>query len=121
MEHRGLVSKLPCSSLLTGSSSPKVSAIIDCKRFSRLEKLLSIAVLALRFIRKLKSKGREPRLVPADISADDIFKAEELYIKDIQINVTSNVKFENWKGEFGVFSDPSGILRFGGRFGNGEL
>jgi len=83
--------------------------------------LLSITVLVLRFIRKLKSKGREPRLVPADISADDIFKVEELCIRDIQIKVMSNTKFKNWKGEFGVFLDPSGILRCGGRLGNAEL
>ena len=120
-EHCELGSKLPCSSLLTGSSSPTVSAIIECKRFSRLERLLSITALVLRFIRKLKSKEREPGLVPTDISANDIFKAEELWIRDIQMKVTANAKFKDWKGEFGVFSDPSGILRCGGRLGNAEL
>ena len=70
-EHRELASNVPCSSLLTGSSSLAVSAVIDCKRFSHLRRLLTITVLVLRFTRKLKSKGREPRLVPVDITAED--------------------------------------------------
>lgn len=73
-EHRVLTSNLPCSSLLTGSSSLAMSAVMDCKRFRRLHRLLTITSLVLRFTRKLKSKGREPGLVPVDITADDILK-----------------------------------------------
>ena len=120
-EHRELASNLPCSSLLTGSSSLAVSAVIDCKRFSHLHRLLTITVLVLRFTRKLKSKGREPGLAPVDITAEDILEAEELWIRDIQIDLTSSAKFKNWEGEFGVFSDPNGILRCGGRLGNAYL
>ncbi|XP_074629582.1 uncharacterized protein LOC141887215 [Acropora palmata] len=120
-EHRELASNLPCSSLLTGSSSLAVSAVIDCKIFSHLHRLLTITALVLRFTRKLKSKGREPRLVPVDITAEDILEAEELWIRDIQIDLTSSAKFKNWEGEFGVFSDPNGILRCGGRLGNADL
>ena len=85
-EHRELASNLPCSSLLTGSSSMAVSAVIDCKRFSDLHRLLKITALVLRFTRKLKSKGREPGLVPVDITAEDIVEAEELWIRDILWN-----------------------------------
>ena len=77
-EHRELASNLPCSLLLTGSSCLAVSAVIDCKRFSRLHRLLTITALVLRFTRKLKPKGREPGLVPVDITADDILDAGEL-------------------------------------------
>ena len=118
-EHCELASNLPCSSLLTGSSSLAVSAVIDCKRFSHLRRLLTITALVLRFT--LKSKGREPRLVPVDITAEDILEAEELWIRDIQIDLTSSAKSKNWEGEFGVFSDPNGILRCGGRLGNADL
>ena len=45
----------------------------------------------------------------------------ELWIRDIQIDLTSSAKFKNWEGEFGVFSDPNGILRCGGRLGNADL
>ncbi|XP_067023137.1 uncharacterized protein [Acropora muricata] len=120
-EHRELASNLPCSSLLTGSSSMEVSTVIDCKRFSLLHRLLTITALVLRFTRKLKSKGREPGLVPVDITAEDIVEAEELWIRDIQIDLTSSAKFKNWEGEFGMFSDPNGILRCGGRLGNADL
>ena len=120
-EHRELASNLPCLSLLTGSSSLAVSAVIDCKRFSHLHRLLTITALVVRFTRKLKSKGRKPGLVPVDITADDILEAEELWIRDIQIDLTSSAKFKNWEGEFGVFSDPSGILTCGGRLGNADL
>ena len=120
-EHRELASNLPCSSLLTGSSSLVVSAVIDCKKSSRLHRLLTITALVLRFPRKLKLKGREPGLVPVDITADDILEAEELWIRDIQIELTSSAKFKNWEREFGVFSDPRGILRCGGRLGNADL
>ena len=75
----------------------------------------------MRVTRKLKSKGREPGLVLVDITADDILEAEELWIRDIQIDLTSSTKFKTWEGEFGVLSDPSGILRCGGRLGNADL
>ena len=120
-EHRELASNLPCSSLLTGSSSLMVSSVIDCKKSSRLHRLLTITALVLRFTRKLKLNGREPGLVPVDITADDILEAEELWIRDIQIKLTSNAKFKNWEREFGVFSDPRGILRCRGRLGNADL
>ena len=119
-EHHELALNLPCSSLLTGSSSLAVSAVIDCKRFSRLHRLLTITALVLRFTRKLKPKGREPGLVPVDITADDILESEELWIRDIQIELTSSAKFKNWEREFGVFLDP-GILRCGLRLGNADL
>mgnify|MGYP000253016965 CR=1 FL=1 len=45
----------------------------------------------------------------------------ELWIRDIQIDLTSSAKFKNWEGEFGMFSDPNGILRCGGRLGNADL
>ena len=120
-EHRELASNLPCSSLLKESSSLVVSAVIDCKKFSRLHRLLIITALVLRFTRKLKPKGREPGLVPVDITADDILEAEELWIRHIQIELTSSAKFKNWEREFGVFSDPRGILRCGGRLGNADF
>ena len=85
-EHRELASNLPCSSLLTGSSSMAVSAVIDCKRFSHLHRLLTITALVSRFTRKLKSKRQEPGLVPVDITAEDIVEAEELWIRDILWN-----------------------------------
>ena len=97
-----------------------MSAVIDCKRFSRLHRLLTITALVLRFTRKLKPKGREPGLVPVDITADDILESEELWIRDIQIELTSSAKFKNWEREFGVFLDP-GILRCGLRLGNADL
>ena len=111
---------MPCSSLLTGSSNVAVSLVIDCKKFSRLDRLLTITALVLRFIRKLKSLGREA-LVPVDIPEEDIFKAEELWIRDIQTKLTSNTNFRNWEGECGVFPYPSGIFRCGGRLANAEL
>ena len=77
--------------------------------------------LVLRVTRKLKSKGWKPGLVPVDITADDILEAEELWIRDIQIHLMSSAKFKNCEGEFGVFSDPNGILRCGGRLGNADL
>ena len=94
-KHRELASTLPCSSLLTGSSCLAVSALIHCKRFSHLHRLLTITALVLRFTRKLKSKGREPELVLVDITADDILEAEELWIRDMQIDLTSSAKIKN--------------------------
>ncbi|XP_015774440.1 PREDICTED: uncharacterized protein LOC107352643 [Acropora digitifera] len=56
-----------------------------------------------------------------DITAEDILEAEEFWIRDIQIDLSSSAKFKNWEGEFGVFSDPNGILRCGRRLGNADL
>ena len=46
-----------------------------------------------------------------DISAEDILKAEELWIRDIQVMLTSKAKFGGWERQFGVFLDPREILR----------
>ena len=116
-----LTYNLPADKSCFNSEVSAESTLRNPSWFSHLDRFLTITALVLRFIRKLKSKGREPRLVPADISADDILKVEELWIRDIQIKLTSDAKFKNWEGEFGVFSDPSRILRCGGRLGNAEL
>ena len=63
----------------------------------------SVTALVLRFTRKLKSKGQEPGLVPVDITTDDILEAEELWIRDIQIDLTSSAKFKNWRENLECF------------------
>ena len=48
-------------------------------------------------------------------------KSEELWIRDIQAQLNTNVKFKNWAREFGVSKDKKGIFRCGGRLDNAEL
>lgn len=82
--------------VLAGSSNVTLNSISDCKKFSSLDKLLRVTALVLRFVRKLNSMEERDGLVPTDISAEDIFKAEEIWIGDIQVMLTSNAKFGGW-------------------------
>ena len=72
-----------------------MSTVIDCKKFSRLDKLLSVTALVLRFNQKLITSGRAAGVVPADISAEDISEAEEIWIKDIKVKLTLDTKFSS--------------------------
>ena len=98
-----------------------MGSVIDCKKFGRLEKLLSVTALVLWFIGKLKCKRKEIALTPVELSAEDISMAEQFWIRDIQSKLVSNTKFKSWEKEFGAFVDAKSILRCGGRLGNADL
>ena len=105
------------TSLLTSLCGNQVSTITDCRKYNCLNKLLRVTALVLKFIDRLKGK----LTVPSQLLSEYITKSEEFWIRDIQAQLTTNVKFKNWEREFGVSKDKKGIFRCGGRLDNAEL
>ena len=105
------------TSLLASSSKGQVGAIIDCRNYSCISKLLGVTAHVLRFIDKLKGKVT----TPVHSLTDHIAKAEKLWIKEIQAQLTTDSKFKSWSREFGVYQDENNILRCGGRLDNAQL
>ena len=105
------------TSLLTSLCGNQVGTIIDCRKYNCLNKLLRVTALVLKFIDRLKGK----LTVPSQLLSEYIVKSEKLWIREIQAQLTTNVKFKNWAREFGVSKDKKGIFRCGGRLDNAEL
>ena len=107
------------SSFNTTCEVGHIGEIIDCKRFSSLNKLQRTTAIVLKFIQILKSK-RDPT-VKAKPLTDYMLQAEELWLKDIQFQLMSKAKTRKWEREFGLYRDERGILRCEGRLKNAEL
>lgn len=109
------------STLLTTSNEEKLDKVIDCKRHSRLSKLLRITALVCKFINILKARVTDKAKISVEISTDDINEAENLWIKNIQAGLLSTHQFGNWEREFGIYRDHEGNYRCGGRLKNADL
>ena len=107
------------SSFNTTCEVGHIGEIIDCKRFSSLNKLQRTTAIVLKFIQMLKSK-RDPT-VKAKPLTDYMLQAEELWLKDIQFQLMSKAKTRKWEREFVLYRDERGILRCEGRLKNAEL
>ena len=55
------------------------------------------------------------------LSGSEISRAETLWIKEAQKELTSSKNFETWKRQFGLFIDTEGLQRCGGRLSNAEI
>lgn len=124
---------------LTGQRN-RIGEVVECERFSSLQRLLRVTALVIKFItilksrikvkrkeqestRVLRSTSREIRKDEEvkDITEADLKEAELRWIKEAQSNMTENHRYKYWKQEFGVFTDEQGILRCGGRISNANL
>jgi hypothetical protein len=107
------------SSFNTTCEVGHIGEIIDCKRFSSLNKLQRTTAKVLKFIQILKSM-RDPTVKTKPLT-DYLLQAEELWLKDIQFQLMSKAKTRKWEREFGLYRDERGILRCEGRLKNAEL
>ena len=83
-----------------------------------------VTAYVLRFVKNLKavlSRQNEELVLDSDIAVKEIEEAEQWWILDVQKYLPLNKKFESWKREFGLFTDPDGILRCGGRLFHADL
>ena len=55
------------------------------------------------------------------MTADDVKEAELLWLKEIQLFLKRNPKYECWKGQFGLFNDGEEVLRCVGRISNVDI
>lgn len=95
---------------------------IDCNKFSNWRRLIRVTAYALRFIRRLRARGRkeaaeeEKALEPEDgpLSPEELNCVEMHWLKESQKTLKDRLS----KGEFRNLSpyvDQEGVLRVGGR------
>ena len=125
-----LVSRSPSCSI-----DPKIDALIDVKRFSELTKLLRLTAIVVGFVNKLKNKVRsksKPENGNEILSALNLAKAEELWIKSVQASsFEQEIKFlhnhrqsksapPTYVFQFGLFLED-GVVKCKGRINNADL
>lgn len=99
-----------------------VEELIDCQRYSSLQKLLSITGRVLEFVHRLRMKPRhtvEEDTASAELNPNQ--RAELLWIRAAQVQLLQDPHFEKLKGQFGLFVDEEGVWRCGGRLSKAEI
>ena len=100
----------------------KTQPLIDCKKFSNWRRLIRVTAYTLRFILRLRKRGRkgsaegEEALKHEDgpLSPQELKDAETHWLKESQKTLKDSLS----KGEFRNLSpyvDPEGVVRVGGR------
>ena len=101
----------------------KLENVIDVSKYSDAEKLYRITAFVMRFINNLcvKSKQRPGILLLKNLSAKEISKAEQLWIKECQRHIQGTRNYVNLQRKLKLFEDHNGIIRCRGRLANAEL
>ena len=95
-----------------------IEKIIDPARYSTFTKLLRVTALVLKFI-DMKCKRKEK--VAKEVSAEDLDRAKDLWVRHLQKEVQKEQKFKKMAESLGVQEDTDGYLRCKGRLGRSKL
>lgn len=99
-----------------------VSTVIQCEKYSSLSKLLRVTSYVFKFVSKLQAKVSRSAYVPSTgLSSGDIINAEAYWIKSAQILLLQDRRIDNWKIQFGMYTDSHGIWRCKGRLDKADL
>ena len=105
--------------VVTAHDNPDLEQVIDCQRYSFLQKLLNVTVLVLRFVHTLKQRAKNA--TEEGTIDSDSKKAEVLWIRAAQDQLRRDPSFDKLTKQFGLFLDDDRILRCGGRLSRAEL
>ena len=98
-----------------------IGSIIDCERYSSMDKLLRVTSYVVRFIFNLRKKiKKDDDFLHGDISTEENCYSNRLWIKYEQTFVIGSSKFEKLKNSLKLFYDEQNILRLNTRISNIE-
>ena len=97
--------------MLTVRGATGISQVIDITKYNNLYHLLHVTTYILRFI-KIFTQSVGESIV------QELIKFEIEWVKEAQIVLGLNEKFQTWKGQFRLFLDSDGVCRCGGRLAN---
>ena len=108
--------------VVSAAKNTSLEKITDCAKFSSLSCLWHVGAYVLHFVSNLKkmSQKMEVKFSPV-LTAEEVRKAENLWILSIQQNLLHDPKYEQWKSQLGLFVDDKGLIRSRGRLSNAEL
>ena len=95
-----------------GQDAPRVSVLIDPKRYSSAYRLFKVTALVLRFVHSLH-KIISPTTHLRHMS--ELEQAKFHWIRDCQSQLLTDSKFMVWKRQLDLCEDEFGIWRCGGR------
>ena len=98
-----------------------LDCIIPLKGFSSLQRLVRVTADVLRFVSNLKRKNEKKELSDEDLKQEEIERARELWIREVQGSVLDDKKFDQVKVSLSLYEDDKGILRCGGRLKNAPI
>ena len=89
-----------------------IEKVIDCCRYSLKAKLLRVTAYVLTFIARIKKRTANDM---SELSAAELFEAEEMWIKDVQQLTNSTKASSSRLNQLRLFFDDKGIVRCEGR------
>ena len=104
-------------SLVCAETSYQIQNIIDVRRFSSFQKLITVTCIVLRFILRV----RKAHLRAEQNKNSEAETAEILWFKQIQLDLPNHPSFETWKNQFGLFWDKNGIIKCKGRISKANI
>ena len=104
--------------VLLGTDVANIESVIDPKRYSTLTKLLRVTSICHKFI-DIKLKRQKD--IDKEISAEDMSRSKDLWIRHLQRLVTQEPKYEKTAESLGIKQDSNGYLRCMGRLGRGKI
>ena len=104
-------------SLVVVEPTTRIGQLIQCESFSSAQRLLRVTAYALLAAEKFKKKLRETTAPTVPL----LCKAETLWVKEAQTHLMKCTQFNNWKRQLGLFLDPEGVWRCGGRLSNADF
>ena len=98
-----------------------IEEVLDCSKFSSLNKLLRIRSDLVRFIFNLRTKQKNSNdYRSSDLSTEEIVVSKEHWLKYEQLFIASSDKYEKVKNSLTLYYDEKGILRLNARISNVE-
>ena len=82
---------------LTTERKLNLDCIIPLKGFSSLQRLVRVTAYVLRFVSNLKRKNEKKELSDEDLKQEEIERARELWIREVQGSVLNAKKFDQVK------------------------
>ncbi|XP_068720408.1 uncharacterized protein [Montipora capricornis] len=90
--------------------------------FNSLQRLIRVTAYVLRFVSNVKGKNEKKELTDEDLKQEEIERARELWIREVQGSVLDDEKFDQGKFvSLSLYKDDNGILRCGGRLKNAPI
>ena len=111
------------TTVLTTQASPMV--VLPCENYSCLKRLIRITVYILKFVNTTRARrdhaASSASQANCALTAGDLDMALTYWIKISQLCMLKTKNFDQWKSQFGLYLDDSGIWRCGGRLGNSDI
>ena len=96
-----------------------VGNVINCENFSQLHRLLRVTAYVIKFVKLFKAKGTSVAQ-KSGLTASELARAEDLWVKESQRHLIQHKDFRTWKQQFDLFLDD-GVWRCRGRISNAEV